>query len=100
MEFGDYIVFADESGDHGLVQIDEGFPIFTLVFCVFEKERYVGEVEPAVRRFKYKYFGHDAVRLYDGKFHTHEAGEKAVQHQLDLLNIKHEEPFWGFVRGK
>ncbi len=54
MTFFDYIVFADESGDHGLASIDPQFPVFALVFCVSEKRRYTEEVEPAFRRLKFK----------------------------------------------
>ena len=64
-QFSDYIVFADESGDHGLISIDPQFPVFALVFCLFEKERYLNEVDPAIRRLKFKYFGHDAVVLHE-----------------------------------
>lgn len=63
--FSDYIVFADESGDHGMDSIDEQFPVFALVLCMFEKEKYCTEIEPAVRRLKFKYFGHDAVILHE-----------------------------------
>lgn len=64
-EFSDTIVFADESGDHGLVSIDPQFPVFALVFCVFEKARYIEEVEPAFRRLKFRWFGHDAAVLHE-----------------------------------
>jgi hypothetical protein len=50
LTFSDYIVFADESGDHGLTSIDPQFPVFALVFCVFRKDRYCEEIEPAFRR--------------------------------------------------
>jgi len=30
--FGDYLVFVDESGDHGLARVDPGYPIFVLAF--------------------------------------------------------------------
>lgn len=65
MAFSDFIVFADESGDHGLASIDLQFPVFALVFCLFQKERYVADIEPAFRRLKLKYFGHDAVVLHE-----------------------------------
>ncbi|MDB5680555.1 MAG: hypothetical protein JWO16_360 [Sphingomonas bacterium] len=65
MTFSDFIVFADESGDHGLASIDPQFPVFALVFCVFEKKRYVEEVEPAFRNLKFKWFGHDAAVLHE-----------------------------------
>jgi hypothetical protein len=30
MEFGDHIVFVDGSGDHGLITVDPGYPVFEL----------------------------------------------------------------------
>ena len=39
--FSDYIVYVDETGDHGLVSIDPQFPVFGLVFCLANKEDYV-----------------------------------------------------------
>lgn len=65
MDFSDYIVFADESGDHGLTTIDPQFPAFALVFCVFRKDDYARTIEPALRDLKYKYFGHDAIILHE-----------------------------------
>lgn len=73
MEFSDYIVFADETGDHGLVSIDREFPVFGLVFCVFEKAAYATTVEPEVRQFKYRHFGHDAVILHERELRKQQA---------------------------
>lgn len=71
-EYSDYIVFADESGDHGLFSIDPQFPVFSLVFCVFEKTVYSEEIEPAFRRLKFKYFGHDAAILHEREIRKQE----------------------------
>lgn len=38
MTFGDYVVFADESGDRSLTSINAEYQVFVLAFCVFEKE--------------------------------------------------------------
>jgi hypothetical protein len=46
MNFSDYIVFAGESGDHGLATIDPQFPVFALVFCVFQKNRIARKSNP------------------------------------------------------
>jgi len=35
--FSDYIIYVDESGDHGLERIDPEFPIFVLAFCIIRK---------------------------------------------------------------
>jgi hypothetical protein len=72
MDFSDYIIFADESGDHGLATIDSQFPVFALVFCVFEKTRYTEEIEPAFRRLKFKYFGHDSAILHEREIRKQE----------------------------
>lgn len=64
-DFSDFIVFADESGNHGMEKIDAEFPVFALVFCLFSKADYGDVVEPAVRRFKFQYFGHDAAILHE-----------------------------------
>ncbi|MGH9871671.1 MAG: DUF3800 domain-containing protein [Pyrinomonadaceae bacterium] len=63
--FSDYIVFVDESGDHGMVGIDQTYPMFVLAFCVFRKPEYMETVCPAVQRFKFKHWGHDAVVLHE-----------------------------------
>ena len=64
-DFSDYIVYADESGDHGLVRIDPEYPVFALTFCIFRKEDYVNIVAPALQRFKFEFWGHDAVVLHE-----------------------------------
>ena len=78
-DYAEYIVFADESGDHGLDHIDESFPVFSLVFCVFAKEHYQSTVCPALQALKFKYWGHDAV----------------VFHERD---IRKQNPPYGFLR--
>ena len=65
--FSDYLVFMDESGDHGLDSIDPEFPIFVLAFVIIEKEAYLKAVVPAIKEFKFRFWGHDAAIL-----HSHE----------------------------
>lgn len=64
-DFSDYIIYADESGDHGLVSIDPEYPVFSLIFCVMRKADYTETVVPAMQRFKFGIWGHDAVILHD-----------------------------------
>jgi hypothetical protein len=68
----DYVVFVDESGDHGLDGINQEYPIFVLSFCVFDKRSYVEMVAPALMRLKFATFGHDLVVL-----HEHDIRKKA-----------------------
>lgn len=63
--FSNYIVYVDESGDHGLQNIDENYPVFVLAFCVFHKRYYSEKVVPALEKFKFNHFGHDHVILHE-----------------------------------
>ena len=63
--FSDYIVYVDESGDHGLYQIDPNYPVFVLVFCIFRKQDYIDQLVPALQKLKFDYLGHDQVILYE-----------------------------------
>ena len=64
-EFSDYIVYADESGDHGLTRIDPQYPVFALVFCAIRKADYATRVVPVFQSFKFDVWGHDAVVLHE-----------------------------------
>jgi hypothetical protein len=63
--YGDFMVFVDESGDHGLANCDPAYPVFVLAFCIIRKSEYIDLITPAVQRFKFKYFGHDLVVLHE-----------------------------------
>jgi len=64
-DFSDYIVYVDESGDHGLQNIDSQYPIFVLAFCIFHKKHYSDVVVSKLQQFKFKHFGHDVVILHE-----------------------------------
>jgi Protein of unknown function (DUF3800) len=66
-EFSDYIVFVDESGSPTLRPLDPDYPIFVLVFCVINKWIYADKIQPAIKRLKFEFFGHDMAVL-----HAHE----------------------------
>lgn len=65
--FGDFMVFVDESGDHGLETCDPAYPVFVLAFCIMRKADYAEVITPAVQRFKFKYFGHDLIVLHENE---------------------------------
>lgn len=54
---GDFIVYVDESGDHGLTRITDEYPLFVLAFCVFRIDAYVGRVVPRVQRRTFDFSG-------------------------------------------
>lgn len=80
MSFSDYIVYVDESGDHGLANIDSEYPIFVLALCIFKKTDYISTVTPALQKFKFRYWGHDTVVL-----HEHEI-RKSMHGDYRILN--------------
>lgn len=63
--FSDYMLFIDESGDHGLESIDRHYPVFVLCGALINKDEYVSELEPAVNRLKLKYWGHTESVLHE-----------------------------------
>jgi hypothetical protein len=65
MEHSDYIVYADESGDHGIARLNPSYPIFVLAFCIFHKAELARVVVPELLRFKLEFFGHDQVVLHE-----------------------------------
>jgi hypothetical protein len=63
--FSDFIIYVDESGDHGMQKLDPYYPIFVLAFCVFHKRHYCEKVIPAVQKFKFNHMGHDLIGLHE-----------------------------------
>jgi hypothetical protein len=64
-QFSNFIVYVDESGDHGMASVDPAYPVFVLSFCVFYKGHYAEKVVPALHKLKFNQFGHDLVVLHE-----------------------------------
>ncbi|MGV8937596.1 MAG: DUF3800 domain-containing protein [Allorhizobium sp.] len=62
---GEYIFYADESGDHSLVTVDPLYPIFVLSISGFRIADYCKKVVPSFQRFKFNEFGHDMAILHE-----------------------------------
>jgi len=99
-EFSDYIVYVDESGDHGLKNIDPQYPVFVLAFCIFKKTDYFEKLMPAVHEFKFKHFGHDQVILHEsdirrdrGAFSNLKSRERKTAFLNELTDIINDTPF-------
>ncbi len=65
LDFGDYLVFVDESGDHSLTSIDSIYSVFVLAFVIVTKSDYVGRITPGLQNFKMRYWGHDEIVLHE-----------------------------------
>lgn len=63
--FCDYIVYADESGDHGIASIDAHYPIFVLTFALVAKRDYISDIVPRFQALKFTFFGHDQLVLHE-----------------------------------
>lgn len=63
--FSNFVVYVDESGDHGMQTLDPHYPLFVLALCVFYKRHYSEKVVPALHKFKFNHFGHDLVVLHE-----------------------------------
>lgn len=70
--FGDYIVFVDESGDQSLKSVNANYPVFVLSFCIFEKTHYYTHVVPEILRFKFDFFGSDIPILHEREIRKRE----------------------------
>lgn len=85
-DFSDYIVYVDESGDHGLKNINQSYPMFCLAFCIFEKADYIQRVVPAFQQLKFDYWGHDAVILHEHEIRKARDGDFAFLANEDSRN--------------
>jgi hypothetical protein len=99
-KFSKFIVYVDESGDHGMQTIDVKYPVFVLAFCIFHKRHYTRKVVAAVEDLKFRHFGHDHIVLHEreirkelGEFNTFQ--NKAEKHQFlsELTDVIHESNF-------
>lgn len=86
-EHSDFIVYVDESGDHGLSSIDPQFPVFVLAFCIFRKDEYRLQASPALQDFKFRHFGHDMEVLHERDI------RKATGAFAFLVDASRREPF-------
>ena len=63
--FGDWLIFADETGDHGFGSAQTAFPVLAISFMLIRKKDYANLLVPKVKEFKHKYWGHDCVILHE-----------------------------------
>lgn len=88
-KYSNYIVYVDESGDHGMQTLDANYPVFVLAFCVFHKRHYSEKVVPTLQKFKFNHFGHDLVVLHEHEIRK-EKGEftffQGRQHKHGFLD--------------
>jgi uncharacterized protein DUF3800 len=96
----DYIVFADESGDHSLTMVNPDYPVFVLSLCIFRKQDYIETVCPLIQRFKLRWWPHDAMVLHGAQIRRQRwpfiflnIAEKREQFMVDLTETLASCPF-------
>lgn len=87
--YSNFVVYVDESGDHGMQNVDPNYPIFVLAFCVFYKKHYSEKVVPALEKFKFNNFGHDIVILH----------EREIRKETGPFKFANEREKLGFLDG-
>ena len=79
--YSNFVVYVDESGDHGMQTLDPNYPVFVLAFCVFYKRHYSEKVAPALHKFKFNHFGHDLVVLHEHEIRKEKGDFKFANRQ-------------------
>lgn len=99
-KYSKFVVYVDESGDHGMQNLDESYPVFVLAFCVFYKQHYTSKVVAAIEDLKFKYFGHDLIVLHEheirkakGDFKRFRNSALKAQFMGDLTDVIHNSNF-------
>ena len=93
LEFSDYLVYVDESGDHGLASMDAAYPMFVLAFCLVSKADYAQRICTDLSRLKLRFWGHDEQVL-----HEHEI-RKPNKHYDFLFNATKRAEFVEALNG-
>ncbi len=86
-KFSNFVVYVDESGDHGMQTVDVNYPVFVLAFCVFHKRYYSERVVPALQKFKFNHFGHDLVVLHEHEIRKEKGDFKFFQNRQHKNNF-------------
>lgn len=87
LDYSDYLIFVDESGDHGLVTIDPEYPVFSLVFVIIKKTDYVEQIVPAFQHLKIKYWGHDQVVFHENEIRKEKGHFGILRTSADLRSL-------------
>lgn len=65
MNYSDYVIFSDESGNPNPVKPDPNYPVFVRSFCIFRRDHYRNDVAPAFAKLKLTHLGTQSVILHE-----------------------------------
>lgn len=83
----EYIIYADESGDHSMKEVYKEHPVFVLAFCIFKKVDYINQIKTAFSQLKFDFWGHDIV-----VFHSHRIRKQRDEFRI-LNNLEIQKSF-------
>ena len=86
-KFSNFVVYVDESGDHGMQNLDPNYPIFVLAFCIFHKMHYIHKVVTAIEDLKFRHFGHDHIVLHEHEIRKGKGDFKRFQNLAQKNNF-------------
>ena len=96
----DFVIYSDESGDHGLRNIDPDYPLFVLAFIIMRREDYIAKITPDLQRLKFKYWGHDQIIFHErdirkkvGPFSILTDSDTLKESMSDLTSFIQDAPF-------
>lgn len=84
--FSDYIIFLDESGDHGIKKVDMDYPVFVLNCCIIKKQDYYQNIIPAINKLKFGFFGHNEIILHESDIRRERNGFEVLRTDAELRN--------------
>lgn len=83
-----WIAFIDESGDHGLENVDPGSPMFALTAAVYRLEKYLNSDLPAIATLKHRFWSHEGAVL-----HSYDIAKKQGFFSF-CANAERRQEFW------
>jgi hypothetical protein len=92
-DYGDFVIYGDETGDHSMDTAYKQHPVFALVLCIFSKDAYIGDVVRHLKKLKFTFWGHDTTILHSAKLRRQIEDFQFLQNQkrreffIERLNV-------------
>ncbi len=74
-----YVIFADESGDHGLTNLRSHSRAFVIAFAIFRREEYERVAIPTFTEYKRRFFGDESAPLHERDIHRGEGAFRRLR---------------------
>ena len=85
-----YIIFADESGDHGLSNVRSHGRAFVIALAIFERADYEQIVVPKFMQYKHHFFQDDSAVLHEREIRRGEGPFRRLRGELQRKEAEEE----------